>query len=146
MSNALEQARERRAGLRAAMGDVERSLASPAAGRTEAWVKTLAEDLRRLSTALDLHIEATEAPDGLLADVVSSAPRLANRADQARRDHQNLRYRLHTAQEALTAGPEPDLHEVRERVVEVLAGIVHHRHLGADLVYEAFNVDIEAAD
>jgi hypothetical protein len=28
----------------------------------------------------------------------------------------------------------------------VLAGIVRHRHLGADLVYEAFNVDIEAAD
>lgn len=146
MSDALEQARERRAGLRAAMGDVERSLASPAAGRTDAWVKTLKEDLHRLSSALNAHIEATEAPDGLLADVVEEAPRLANRVEQARRDHQSLRYRLDSALAALGAGPEPDLHEVRERVVEVLAGIVHHRHLGADLVYEAFNVDIEAAD
>jgi hypothetical protein len=36
--------------------------------------------------------------------------------------------------------------QVRELVLDVLRQIGHHRHLGADLVYQAYNVDIEASD
>jgi|SRR5579884_3184618 len=145
MADALGEARERRAGLRSALGEVERSLASPAAGRAEAWIKTLAADLARLSEALDLHIGSSEAPGGLLDDVVESEPRLAHKVDRARREHQELRYRMDRALAALDRDGV-EIPELRERVVEVLAGIVRHRHLGADLVYEAFSVDIEAAD
>lgn len=145
MTDALGQARERRAGLRSALGEVERSLASPAAGRSEAWIKTLAADLARLSDALDLHIRSSEAPGGLLEDVLQSEPRLAHKVERARREHQELRYRMDKAQAGLE-GEGVEIPQVRERVVEVLAGIVRHRHLGADLVYEAFSVDIEAAD
>ena len=145
MTDALGQARERRAGLRSALGEVERSLASPAAGRSEAWVKSLGADLERLSEALDLHIRSSEAPGGLLDDVLQSEPRLAHKVDRARREHQELRYRMDQARSTLQ-GPEVDIPQARERVVEVLGGIVRHRHLGADLVYEAFSVDIEAAD
>ena len=35
---------------------------------------------------------------------------------------------------------------VQKTVVGVLAQIVHHRHLGADVVYQAYSVDIDAAD
>lgn len=145
MSDSLGAARERRAGLRSALGEVERSLASPAAGRDEAWVKTLDADLERLSDALDLHIRTSEAPGGLLDDVVQTEPRLAHKVDRARREHQELRYRMDQALAAVRAAPA-DTAQIRERVVEVLGGIVRHRHLGADMVYEAFNVDIEAAD
>lgn len=145
MADALGEARERRAGLRSALGEVERSLASPAAGRSEAWIKTLAADLARLSEALDLHISSSEAPGGLLDDVLESEPRLAHKVDRARREHQELRYRMDKALSALDGGGV-EIPELRERVVEVLGGIVRHRHLGADLVYEAFSVDIEAAD
>lgn len=145
MADALGEARERRAGLRSALGEVERSLASPAAGRSEAWIKTLASDLARLSDALDLHISSSEAPGGLLNDVMESEPRLAHKVERARREHQELRYRTDRALAALE-GDGVEIPQVRERVVEVLAGIVRHRHLGADLVYEAFSVDIEAAD
>ncbi|MHB1444436.1 MAG: hypothetical protein ACYCTI_11995 [Acidimicrobiales bacterium] len=146
MSDSFDQARENRAGLRAAMGEVERSLASPATGRVAAWTKTLGQDLDRLAAALENHITASEAPGGMLADIVQAAPRLAHRVERARREHTELRYRLEAAVRALPADNEGDTHAVHEQVVEVLAGIVRHRHLGADLVYEAFNVDIEAAD
>jgi hypothetical protein len=65
--------------------------------------------------------------------------------EKARREHTELRYRLEAAARALPHDGG-DTHAAHEQVVEVLAGIVRHRHLGADLVYEAFNVDIEAAD
>jgi len=146
MSDAIERARERRAGLRAAMGDVEKSLASPAAGRIHAWAKFLRDDLEKLSAALDLHIAATEAPGGLLDDIVAIAPRLANAVNQARLDHQQLRYRLDAAMHSLPTDSDSEAKAARNHVVEVLAGLVRHRHFGADLVYEAFNVDIEAAD
>lgn len=128
------------------MGDVERSLASPAAGRVEAWAKTLRQDLDRLSTALETHISASEAPGGMLEDIVQAAPRLAHQVERAKRDHTELRYRLEAAIKALPGDGGGDIRPVREQVVEVLAGIVRHRHLGADLVYEAFSVDIEAMD
>lgn len=128
------------------MGDVERSLASPATGRVEAWTKTLRQDLVRLAQALETHIAASEAPGGMLEDIVQAAPRLAHQVERARRDHTELRYRLEAALKGLPDDEGGDIHPVREQVVEVLAGIVRHRHLGADLVYEAFSVDIEAMD
>ena len=146
MSDSLDGARERRAGLRAALGEVERSLASPSTGRSDAWLKTLSADLERLSESLDLHIRTSEAPGGLLADIVESAPRLANKVDAARKEHAQLRYRLDKSMKAVAEQRGDDVRAVREQIVEVLAGIVRHRHLGADLVYEAFSVDIEAAD
>lgn len=35
---------------------------------------------------------------------------------------------------------------VREAGRKLLAHFAHHRYLGSDLVYEAYNVDIDAAD
>jgi len=145
MTDALGAARERRAGLRSALGEVERSLASPAAGREEAWVKTLHADLQRLSESLDLHIQASEGPGGLLEEILHDEPRLAHKVDRARKEHQELRYRTDRALDAVS-DPAADIRGAREQVVEVLGGIVRHRHLGADLVYEAFSVDIEAGD
>ena len=145
MTDSLGQARERRAGLRSALGEVERSLASPAAGREDAWIKTLHVDLERLADALDLHITASEEPGGLLDDIVQSEPRLAHKVDRARKEHEELRYRMKRALDTVS-GTSSDIRSAREQVVEVLGGIVRHRHLGADLVYEAYSVDIEAGD
>lgn len=153
MTDALGEARERRAGLRSALGDVERSLASPAAGRPDAWMKSLRSDLQRLSDALDLHITSSEARGGLLDDILESEPRLAHKVERARKEHEELRYRMDRVLDAVSdekdaakPGDATTIKAAREQVVEVLAGIVRHRHLGADLVYEAYSVDIEAGD
>ncbi|HEX9529489.1 MAG TPA: hypothetical protein VF954_00025 [Acidimicrobiales bacterium] len=145
MSDSLGNARERRVGLRTAMGEVEASLASPATGRKGPWLRAVREDMQTLSAALELHISTTEAPGGLLDDIAATAPDLADRVKQTRLDHERLGYRLHEALQAISA-PEVDVADVRARVVELLAAIVHHRHEGADLVYEAFDVDIDSAD
>ena len=148
MSENLEQARKHRAGLRAAIGQVERALSTAAHGRVAAWSSDLRQELTNLSDALDSHIELTEADDGLLADIASSTPRLAHRVHKAREDHVVLRAAVVRALEGLPPGDGGDsgVAPARDRVVELLTALVHHRHLGADLVYEAYNVDIEASD
>lgn len=148
MSEWLERAREHRAGLRSAIGRVERALSGPAGGdRADAWSKELREELTDLSAALDLHVVTTEAQDGLLADIVIAAPRLVHRVELTKADHVELRRRLGAAGTSLDAAvDEAGVQAARDAVVELLTALVRHRHLGADLVYEAYNVDIEASD
>lgn len=147
MSDRIEEARQHRAGLRAAVGSVESALSSAARGRVKAWSTDLRDELATLGDALEQHIAITEAPDGLLADIASAVPRLAHRVEKTRADHAVLRDALQAANDALPDGDDEDaIPAARDRVVELLTAIVHHRHLGADLVYEAYNVDIEAVD
>ncbi len=145
MGDHLQGVRERRAGLRAAVGRVEGTLATPARGRAEQWAKDLGAELEDLAVSLDLHIATTEAADGLLADIIETAPRLAHRVERVRHDHETLRHHLEAARAAL---PHDDdgVQEARDRAVDLLTAIVRHRHLGAELVYDAYNVDLEAAD
>ena len=148
MSENIEQARKHRAGLRTAIGQVERALSTAAHGRVAAWSSDLRDELSLLSDALDQHVELTEASDGLLADIATAAPRLAHRVKQAQEDHVVLRAAVARAIEGLPPGDGGDagVAPARDRVVELLTALVRHRHLGADLVYEAYNVDIEAVD
>jgi cytochrome c556 len=147
MSERIEAARQHRAGLRAAVGSVESALSSAARGRVKAWSTDLRDELATLSEALEQHIEITEAPDGLLADIASAVPRLVHRVEKTRADHTVLRDAVRAAVDALPDGDDEDaIANARDKVVALLTAVVHHRHLGADLVYEAYNVDIEAMD
>jgi len=141
MDDHLHDVRERRVGLRAAVGRVETMLASPSGGRVDQWAKELGAELDLLGDALELHIASNEADDGLLRDIEQLAPNLVPRVGKVRRDHAALRHRLELAQRAL-----PDVADSRDRTVELLTAIVRHRHLGAELVYDAYNIDLEAAD
>jgi hypothetical protein len=145
MTDSFDQVRDRRAGLRAAIGQVESALASPAPGRVKAWSEDLRQQLELLSAALEQHIVTTESPTGLLADIAAAAPRLMHRLDVARRDHVRLRRELGDVVTSLPV-EEPGVARARDHVVEVLTALVRHRQAGADLVYEAYNVDIEAGD
>ena len=145
MRDHLSEAREHRAGLREAIGEVERALAAPAGDRYEQWGKELRHELDGLGDALERHIASTEAAGGLLDDILHEEPRLARRVQLVRDDHVVLLRRLDNARAALPGGAD-DVGHARDRVVELLEAIVRHRHLGSDLVYDAFNVDIEAGD
>ena len=145
MRDHLHEAREHRAGLRTAIGNVERALAAPAGERYEQWAKELGNELDELGDALERHIASTEAPGGLLDDIFHTEPRLARRVQRVRDDHGILQHRLEAARAALPTSAD-GVSDARDKVVELLGGLVRHRHLGADLVYDAFNVDLEAAD
>jgi ABC-type transporter Mla subunit MlaD len=105
----------------------------------------LRQQLDALSSAFDQHVTMTEGTDGLLEDIVVAAPRLAHRADATRKDHSRLRSQLDAVLASLPAD-DSRVAQLRDQVVELLTGLVRHRQAGADLVYEAYNVDIEAAD
>jgi hypothetical protein len=67
--------------------------------------------------------------------------------ERARNEHETLRQTVERTLAAVPRdGSDVDVAHARDMVVELLTAVVRHRHLGADLVYEAYNVDMEAGD
>jgi hypothetical protein len=129
------------------MGDVESALGAPAPGREGAWRRDLGVKLAALSEALEWHIAGTEGDGGLLAEIAASAPRLTHRLDRARTDHGRLHSDLSRLCAAVDAADaEADVAVLRDDVLVLLTDLARHVQLASDLVYDAYSVDIEAAD
>ncbi len=145
-SDPLEAMRKRRAGMRAAMVAVESAATAPVEGRIDAWADGVRSALSDLRDVVDHHIFATEAPDGFLDEIVEHEPRLANQAHRLREEHGEMVDAISAAAARLRARPSVDSIEwaeaLRDRLLALLALLTRHRHRGADLVYEAFDVDI----
>ena len=143
-TEALWAARERRMALQEAMAGVEWAIAAPSG--TADWWTELAAALGGLRRALDEHIDEVEGPAGLLAELVSKAPRLARSKQQMEEEHVELIADLETVGEQVRKGAgESDTVDVattREQVLLLLAALARHRQAGADMVYEAYTVDI----
>jgi hypothetical protein len=144
-SEVVERARGSRRGLQAALVQLE-DVAS-AAGDTDSWAMRVEAALRKVRAALDHHVAATEADDGLLADAVRQEPRLAHRADVLRREHVEL-YAAIDEQLRRTSRlrARAEMAAAQERVIQLLAAFSRHRHRGAELVYDAYATDISAGD
>ena len=137
-SEALAAAKQRRIELKTAVSNVETAAASPAA--SPGWTATLLEELDDLRIAFDQHVEEVEGVDGLLAEVVEFAPRLANKVKRVEAEHPPIVEHIERAIEAVRVSD--DAEQSRAASLDVLAAIVRHRQSGADLVYEAYSVDI----
>jgi len=87
------------------------------------------------------HVRLAEAPDGLLEQIVTDAPRLSNRVARMGAEHAVVSTELRSAQELLAA-PAPDLAGVRQLVTWAVEAIEGHRHRGNQLIYDAYNLDI----
>ncbi|HLF42556.1 MAG TPA: hypothetical protein VJA46_03390 [Acidimicrobiia bacterium] len=145
-SAVLARARARRHGLRGAMIDSEKAVARPS-GR-QGWLGEVEACLAELRQALDEHIEEVEGPDGLLAEIMESTPRLASEVEILRQEHRQLVTALIRAQEisrAVEIDPAHDPLRLRRAVTRLLGRLTLHRQRGSDLVFEAFNVDIGVA-
>ena len=144
----LGAAREVRHGIRQAMGEIETALATAALGRAPAWSSVLADRLQVLRQAFDHHVELTESPTGFLSEIVDQAPRLAHAAENLRVEHSTIATAFERASAAVRSAEEgPDrVEDAREAVLDLLQQLARHRQHGADLVYEAYNVDIEGGD
>ena len=119
--------------------DVDRALGAPLAGGGD-WQRRVASRLDRLRRALDDHIEETEAPDGLLMEIEEQAPRLAKQVDRLRAEHERLIEHCERVRQQVESFESPE--SVRRSVLTLLGRFAGHRHRGADLVYEAFGVDL----
>jgi hypothetical protein len=143
----LDAVRERRRGLRSALDELERAVAAPSSGRPKEWAAGVVQRAEALQDAFREHVEVTEGRDGLFDEIVGHAPRLAPRVDKLRADHRVVAAGLAEVLEELPAiDPDQDVEDLKERVIAVMGSIVRHRHVGASLVYEAYFVDVEAAD
>ena len=124
--------------LSAAAHRLERSLAAP---RSDTWAKQVAEDLHELRSALTHHIELTEADNGLLSQIVEDAPRLVPDVEIIMADHTELCEAVDLALDIVDQSADR-VHDVRSTVLDLLGRLYAHRQRGADLVFDAYNVDI----
>jgi len=142
-------ARRRRVDLWQAVLAVEGAISGAAVGRVGQWTARVVETLHRLREAIDEHVQVTEQPGGLHDDVMRVAPNLAARIQRLRDEHVHLRNAVPAVLARLrrAAAEDPWLPDgARDDVQRVLGKVVKHRQLGADLVWDAFAVDIGGSD
>lgn len=140
----LDTARERRIDLRQAMERLEYRIARPSA--TATWRADVEVALFELGEALDAHVSEVEGEGGLLASVVTDAPRLASQAADMRAEHDELRAGYFRALAACSEHGKLEPTLVRRRVTSLLGRLAMHRQLGSELVFDAYNVDIGDGD
>lgn len=138
----VEKARVRRHLLGDAMRGLEIALAGPS--ESEGWLGRVTSALADLRRALAEHVEVTEGPHGLLEEIRDKAPRLSNEIALIEVEHEELLDLLNRAEASLEQTTDPKA--IRNRAMSLLPRLSLHRQRGADLVYDAYNVDIAAGD
>lgn len=139
----VEALRRQRAELRGSMSALELALAAPAPGGHVRWAERVHVALVELSADLREHIEVTEGPDGLYADLLATAPRLSGAVEALAREHTRITGQVQVLLARLdTPDGVEDVDEVRDLGTSLLGVLVRHRQRGADLVYEAYELDL----
>lgn len=136
-TEAVSGAGRRRRELGAAMAELEPAIAAPMADPR--WRDNVADAFEEVADAFRVHCEEVERPDGMFEEVLTEAPRLDRDVDWFRADHERLFARIDEMTAAVES-TEPEA--LREGLTDLLADLVRHRQRGADLVYEAYMVDI----
>jgi hypothetical protein len=134
---------QRRGLLHGSLVALEAALSAPIT-EGQRWCLGMRMALDRLAFTLADHVEETEAPGGLLDEIDHASPWLHARVERLRRDHVDLVARTGEILDRCHAPFRPD--EVREDVLDLLGRLVRHRHEGADLLYDAYELDLSAGD
>lgn len=142
----LDEVMRRRADLYQAILALEQAAARPAVDLEDAWIAGVVEALGELQQEIDEHIEITERPDGLYAEIEETVPRLTHRVRLLRDEHPEMRRSAAALQERLDAEYAPGVEEIRDEVQRLLGKLVKHRQHGADLLWEAYSVDTGGAE
>jgi hypothetical protein len=145
IDDAVEVVRKRRRLLRHCMDDLEATIAAPAPGREQTWAREVTASLDTLSSAFEHHVTETESRDGFLRQLTTDAPRLDPAVGRLRRDHRQIRLlieNLQTSARGAAVGEVPSPEQLRTAALELLGRLARHRQRGADLIYEAYMVDI----
>jgi hypothetical protein len=129
-----------RKSLAAAIADTARIIESP--GKNGAFVEKLKSALEQLASSWAAHVTETEAAGGLLNDLVATAPRLCPAVEQLRHDHPALTEELRLLRLRLMGEKASPTAKTRRTISALLAELIHHDQVGAELVWDAYNVDI----
>ncbi|MFB9239771.1 hypothetical protein ACFFWC_30300 [Plantactinospora siamensis] len=135
----LRAARAHRLTLLADMQGVERALAVPAGDPR--WRQRVAARVGALGRAFGEHMVMTEGHDGLYAELLDHAPRLTRGVHVLIREHAVVLDSI-TALRARLDHPETTIDQIRCWGGDLLRELSRHRQRGADLVYQAYQIDI----
>jgi hypothetical protein len=135
----LAVARRHRVALLHRIQSFERAVAAPAGD--PGWRPRVSSRLHGLRGAFGEHIVVTEGPEGLYAELLDHAPRLARCVHVLVREHAALANAMSALQRRVDH-PEPTVAELRAWSSDLLRELSRHRQRGADLVYEAYATDI----
>lgn len=140
---ALQAAARRRRELRDALVTFEDALSSPVRDRVT-WRAEVADALEALDLAFRDHVAETEAAGGLYEEMRDSAPHVGAKARRLREEHPVMQAALADALSRLVVPPPDDAAAgtARDELQLLMGRIVRHRQHGADLVWEAYAIDI----
>ncbi len=137
----VEGVAERRHELYQTMKRLEAAVARPS-GLAD-WRIEIEAAISDLDRSLDDHIRRTESDDGLLTEILQDSPHLARRIADLEKEHEELRVACRTA---LLMAADWSAASLRRKTNVLLARLAVHRQTGAELLYDAYNVDIATGD
>lgn len=109
------------------------------------WSERLGEAVSELVLAIQVHRDTAEGPDGLLDQIVTTAPRLIGRAHSQRVEHAVLLSEASLLQAALLrqqAEAAISVQELRDRASILLDRVRDHVARAGDLIFDALVSDV----
>ena len=144
--DAFERSRAHRRGVRKASLDLEEAIARPAGQDSGEWSTETAARCQTLIEAFRYHVEQSEGPEGLLPEIVATAPRLAHAVEQVTEEHRSLLFQMDCLHAEAESGRLDAVEAVRREALNLLQALAAHRQRGSDLIYEAYLVDVEGGE
>jgi hypothetical protein len=143
----LDAVRVRRDALYDTVIALERALAAPTSGRLDDWCALLQNRVENVRSVLQTHVQETESDGGFYDDVKERAPQLLHSAAQLQAEHAPLLAATDDLERSIDAADEADdVAAVRAAGLDLIHRVLELRHKGAELFYDAYSVDISAAD
>jgi hypothetical protein len=110
------------------------------------WQARVRVALAELDEAFENHVVETEHPDGLYNEMERLASHLSGKAHRLRDEHPLIRASIAAERARMeVALPAEAIDQVRDDLERLMSRIVRHRQHGADLVWEAYAIDIGSA-
>ena len=105
-----------------------------------AWRPKMSRAVAQLKAEFAEHVEVTEGPCGLYAEVLDDAPRLAPYLNDLVGHHRSVWSALDELEGRLEEPHSPE--SVRRHADQLIREVWQHRQRGADLLYEAYITDL----
>jgi seryl-tRNA synthetase len=141
----LDAVRTRREALYEAVVGLEDALATPV-GDGKKWRLRVAMAIDHATIRIEEHAKQTEAKGGFLDKVIQEDPRLQRRVNQLKVDHERLEKEVDALRLAISVVDDDRIPDeavnIRNQAIDLLGQLTRHRQRGADLIYEAYQVDI----